>query len=1274
VAVDGGGVAAGAIHGPPRTPHRPPPRTPSAPSAALPHSGHFSPRLPLSSLSSISAMHPLSPLAPGLSVGPYTLLRHLARGGTSDVYAARLASEPDAAPVALKLLSPLSPADRQRAEREAAIAASLSHPHIAALLDHGHADLSLSPSAPSSPSLFLALELLHGETLSARLARGALSPVDAITLGLQLADALDHAHQRGVIHRDLKPANVFLCAPPASAPSALHAKLLDFGVARRSSAASTTPTGALVGTPAYMSPEQVRGDRDIDPRADLWSLGVTLFEALSQRLPFEADTTLAILFRIAFDPAPRLASLRPDLPPALCAIIHRCLARDRDARFPSAASLSAALRALPPPSLSDPAAEPGAAPLPEEVRLVTAVLARGVRDHGLLERLARELGARYTLLPDASALVAFGLDRWTGDEAHRALRLARAASFTADHVGVATGHSVPTAVPSLARSVADLALAASALPGLGLDATTASLLRASTPLSLRPDGTSSPLPADPASSVTPSDAPPFVGRSTDLATLLDAFDLAAASLRPAAALLLGVAGIGKTRTLDEALRRLATSSSARVLRVRCDRARCDAPMAALREALAAVDPLVAASLSPRAAVRDPQVALDGALGALSAVLRGLSRDGPVVLAIDDAHWLDASSRALLASLCDAPDAPALALWMTADPDAASQLRDLVAATSTRTLSPLPRDAAAALVTSVLGRPDAGLVDRGEGNPLFLEALARLALDPSHDDVIPPGIEATHRAALDRLGASERDFVKRTSVFGRTAWLEGAVDLGASPAPLDALRRRALLSVKSDSRLARCTELEFRSALLADVAHGLWPPGERASLHGQAAAWLSAQDDVTPEELGPHWLLAELPERAAHAWSVAAERAAALGATRAVCEHTARVLSLTRRPDICWRALTARDTALQLAGDRALQREGLTLLDDLTASMDDAARAEVQWRWCHHARMVDDVAHAERAGRSAEALSPPGARWGAAATMELALLYADRGRIAEARERAAAAMSAAQGVDDPWLQARAAHTLAYVLLEEGSDFDRALRLYRDAAAGYQRTGDRRREAIALLNGGAALAQVGRFGDALDAFDEARSLALRVGNARTAAVSLENRGAVRRALGEHRPAEDDLALALTEAARLGHRRLAEAARIERLYLALATDADDPTLRARCEEVASVAAEAEAPAQAASAVAAALRAGARLGDAVAPLVDRARAMLDALTPQPMLAAELLVALWEVDGRRATDEGAFAAALSAYAEGAGNEADRGVRRRGFARRFMVPEGLRSG
>jgi tetratricopeptide (TPR) repeat protein len=1220
-------------------------------------------------------MNPLSPLAPGLSVGPYTLLRHLARGGTSDVYVARLsASEPDAAPVALKLLSPLSPADRQRAEREAAIAASLSHPHIAALLAHGHATLSLSPSAPapSSPSLFLALELLHGETLSARLARAPLSPVDAIALGLQLAGALDHAHQRGVVHRDLKPANVFLCSSP-STPSALHAKLLDFGVARRSSAASTTPTGALVGTPAYMSPEQVRGDRDIDPRADIWSLGVTLFEALSQRLPFDADTTLAILFRIAFDPAPRLDALRPDLPPALCAIVHRCLARDRDARFPSAAALAAALRALPPPSLSDPAAET-AAPLPEEVRLVTAVLARGVRDHGLLERLARELGARYTLLPDATALVAFGLDRWTGDEPHRALRLARAASFTADHVGVATGHSVPTASPTLARSVADLALAASALPGLGLDATTAVLLRSSFPLSLRSDGTSSPLPpTHPTTAVAHSVAPPFVGRGTDLATLLDAFDLAASTLRPAAALLLGVAGIGKTRTLDEALRRLA-SSSPRVLRVRCDRARRDAPMAALREALAAVDPLVAAALSPRAAVRDPQVALDGALGALGAVLRGLSRDGPVVLAIDDAHWLDASSRALLAAVCDAPEVPPLALWMTADPEAAAHLRDLVAATATRTLAPLPRESAAALVASVLGRPDADLVDRGEGNPLFLEALARLALDPSHDDVIPPGIEATHRAALDRLGASERDFVKRTSVFGRTAWLEGAVDLGASPAPLDALRRRALLSVKPASRLAGCTELEFRSALLADVAHALWPPSERASLHGQAAAWLSAHDDVTPEELGTHWQHAELPERAAQAWSVAAERAAALGATRAVCEHTARVLSLTRRPDALWRALTARDTALQLAGDRALQREGLTLLDDLTASMDAAARAEVQWRWCHHARMVDDVAHAERAGRSAEVLSPPGARWGAAATMELALLYADRGRIAEARERATAAMSAALGVDDPWLQARAAHTLAYVLLEEGADFDRALRLYREAAAGYQRTGDRRREAIALLNGGAALAQVGRFGDALDAFDEARALALRVGNARTAAVSLENRGAVRRALGEHRPAEDDLTLALTEAARLGHRRLAEAARIERLYLALAIDADGSTLRARCEEVAAVAAEAEAPAHAASAVAAALRARARLGDPVAPLIDRARAMLDAMTPQPMLAAELLVALWEVDGRRATDERAFAAALAAYVEGAGNEADRGVRRRGFARRFMVPEGLRSG
>ena len=157
---------------------------------------------------------------------------------------------------------------------------------------------------------------------------------------------------------------------------------------------------------------------------------------------------------------------------------------------------------------------------------------------------------------------------------------------------------------------------------------------------------------------------------------------------------------------------------------------------------------------------------------------------------------------------------------------------------------------------------------------------------------------------------------------------------------------------------------------------------------------------------------------------------------------------------------------------------------------------MQWRWCHHARMVDDVALAERAGRAAAALAPPGTRWGAAATMELALLYADRGRIAEARACATDAMHAALGVDDAWLQARATHTLAYVVLEEGTDFARALALYLRAAEGYRHTGDHRREAIVRLNGGAALAQVGRFGEALDAFDEARALALRVGNARTA----------------------------------------------------------------------------------------------------------------------------------------------------------------------------------
>ena len=200
----------------------------------------------------IPVMSGPSRLPRGARVGPFTVLRHLARGGTSDVY--EVLRDGDAEPVALKVLTGLSAGDRARAEREAAIAASLDHPAITRLLEHG---------AHAPDAFFLAMELLRGRTLAQRLEAGALPVADAVAVTSQVLDALGHAHARGLIHRDIKPANIFLVGDDVA-----RVKVLDFGLARAMNASRVTTPGRILGTPAYMSPEQVRGDASLDARSD----------------------------------------------------------------------------------------------------------------------------------------------------------------------------------------------------------------------------------------------------------------------------------------------------------------------------------------------------------------------------------------------------------------------------------------------------------------------------------------------------------------------------------------------------------------------------------------------------------------------------------------------------------------------------------------------------------------------------------------------------------------------------------------------------------------------------------------------------------------------------------------------------------------------------------------------------------------------------------------------------------------------------------------------
>src|SRR5688572_1042906 len=166
------------------------------------------------------------------------------------------------------------------------------------------------------------MEWLEGEDLAERLERAPITPADAVTILVRIAEALGVAHGRGVVHRDVKPSNIFL---PGGEPA--RAKLLDFGVARSGvSSRPMTQTGTALGTPGYMAPEQARGDRDLDARVDVFALGAVLFRCLAGTAPFDAANTIGVLTKVLFEEPPPLWAVRPDLPPSIHEVVTRALA------------------------------------------------------------------------------------------------------------------------------------------------------------------------------------------------------------------------------------------------------------------------------------------------------------------------------------------------------------------------------------------------------------------------------------------------------------------------------------------------------------------------------------------------------------------------------------------------------------------------------------------------------------------------------------------------------------------------------------------------------------------------------------------------------------------------------------------------------------------------------------------------------------------------------------------------------------------------------------
>ncbi|UJR82025.1 protein kinase domain-containing protein [Sandaracinus amylolyticus] len=272
-------------------------------------------------------------VAPGAVVaGRFRLELPLGSGGMADVWRAQdLATQ---RPVALKLLRPQIAASAeamQRLKREGEVLSALSHPAIVRVETYGQLD---------NNSVFVAMELLEGETLGARMRRGPMQPLELAPIVTGTCAALAAAHAKSIVHRDLKPDNVFLVPLASGGAGEQQVKLLDFGISKVFGGDRLTYTGEVLGTPRYMSPEQLGAEPDIDPRADVYALGVILYEAMAAKPPFLASTPTDLIVAILHGKVAPLRSLRPDLTSAIEAVVMRAMARAREARWASATDLA----------------------------------------------------------------------------------------------------------------------------------------------------------------------------------------------------------------------------------------------------------------------------------------------------------------------------------------------------------------------------------------------------------------------------------------------------------------------------------------------------------------------------------------------------------------------------------------------------------------------------------------------------------------------------------------------------------------------------------------------------------------------------------------------------------------------------------------------------------------------------------------------------------------------------------------------------------------------
>jgi eukaryotic-like serine/threonine-protein kinase len=1078
-----------------------------------------------------------------LLAGRFSIEREVGRGGVGVVYRAH--DEVSKQIVALKVIAlpGVDGGEEARFRREGRVLAGLHHSGIVRVVAFGQLD-------EGQP--YVAMEWLEGEDISQRQQRAPLSLAQSVLVAADVCDALAAAHSAGIVHRDVKPSNVILVGSGRGQTGPFEVKLVDFGVAAVEDA-KLTRTGAIVGTPAYMAPEQARGDGKIDGRADLYALGATLFEMITGRPPHVGPTPIAILARLVTTPAPRLAEVFVDVPPRLDELMARLLTTAPNERPDSAAEVARELRELA-DELGSTSSDRLTRGHPQDssaaslttgrtggTRLITSIVATCVPKGPARARLLTHLrsrGADATELGGDAIVAHLGVRKALGDEATRALDLGlRIAKLNAS-VGVATGRTrIDRTRPTGEVVDRAAALARDAARGQVLaDTTTSELTRGRFELQLRGDGSAVVGMALRGRRENIGGAP-FVGREAELAQIVAAFERCVDDRTPIVVTVTGAPGIGKTRLRREALSRIASHASApRIVLARCESFAKShalgvvgdvargltgvAKGAPLQEAFDATDVLIAVSeaqcserareLLARLMANEVLPELDDTRGArdalwlvLTDMTAGLSRHNPLVLVLEDAQWADAESLSWLDHLLARAAGRPLCVLAAARPTlwretpARFEGRDHVRIE----LRPLSRKHARTIATSLLGERASGekgealadsIAHQSAGLPLFAEELARIAA-AGRDASDAPTIEAAMQVHLDALDELGRDAAARLAVFGQVGWDVGLEAIGV-PSASDALRELAAAEVlveQAHARFAGTREFAFKHALMREVAYASLGEDDLKQSHARAGRWLAkvGEDDAI---VARHLELGGEGVAAATYLEKAARRALAAHALPEAVSLAEKALAFADDKPTQFARAQLLDEAWNRLDARAGER------DTAVRAMQDAVYDEPSGVRARGARVryedacggdAETSARLDEVRRAAQEANLADEEARCAAA--LAARYAYAGELDRAAEVGDGLLTLSQRHNIAGAAVDAWQTLAVVRQARG-EVGAALEARRSAARSASAAGLKAREAMLTINVGFALTTVGASGEARLAIESGVALAQAIGS--------------------------------------------------------------------------------------------------------------------------------------------------------------------------------------